>query len=41
MKRNTVEKLHAALRDLSPTIEIPEDIRARAQLPIERMLEWS
>ena len=41
MKRNTVEKLHAALRDLSPTIEIPEDVRARAQLPIERMLEWS
>ena len=41
MKRNTVAKLHAALRDLSPTIEIPEDIRARAQLPIERMLEWS
>ena len=41
MKRNTVEKLHAALRDLAPTIEIPEEIRARAQLPIERMLEWS
>ena len=41
MKRNTVEKLHAALRDLSPAIDIPEDIRSRAQLPIERMLEWS
>ena len=41
MKRNTVEKLHAALRDLQPVIEIPEEIRSRAQLPIERMLEWS
>ncbi|MBG30145.1 MAG: quinolinate synthase [Opitutae bacterium] len=41
MKRNTVEKLRDALRDLHPVIEIPEDIRARAQLPIERMLEWS
>ncbi|MFP6854786.1 MAG: quinolinate synthase NadA [Opitutales bacterium] len=41
MKKNTVEKLHAALRDLTPSIEIPEDIRVRAQLPIERMLEWS
>ena len=41
MKRNTVEKLRDALRDLNPVIEIPEDIRARAQLPIERMLEWS
>ena len=41
MKRNTVEKLRNALRDLNPVIDIPEDIRARAQLPIERMLEWS
>lgn len=41
MKRNTVEKLRNALRDLNPVIEIPEDIRARAQLPIERMLKWS
>ncbi len=41
MKRNTIEKMHAALRDLSPSIEIPEEIRTRAQLPIERMLEWS
>ena len=30
-----------AVCDLSPAIEIPEEIRARAQLPIERMLEWS
>jgi quinolinate synthase len=41
MKMNTLEKLHDALRDLAPEIVIPEPIRARAELPIRRMLEWS
>jgi quinolinate synthase len=41
MKMNTLEKLHACLRDLAPRIEIPEPIRARAELPLRRMLEWS
>jgi len=41
MKMNTIENLLAALRNLSPTIEIPEKIRVQAQVPIERMLEWS
>jgi quinolinate synthase len=41
MKMNTLEKLHAALLDLEPEILIPEPIRARAELPIRRMLEWS
>jgi quinolinate synthase len=41
MKMNTLEKLHDALRDLSPEIIIPEPIRARAELPIRRMLELS
>ena len=41
MKMNTLEKLHACLRDLEPQIIIPEEIRARAELPIRRMLEWS
>jgi quinolinate synthase len=41
MKMNTLEKLHACLQDLEPRIEIPEDIRARAELPLRRMLEWS
>jgi quinolinate synthase len=41
MKMNTLEKLHAALLDLEPEIIIPEPIRARAELPIRRMLEWS
>jgi quinolinate synthase len=41
MKMNTLEKLHACLRDLAPAIEIPEDLRARAEIPLRRMLEWS
>lgn len=41
MKMNTLEKLHAALLNLEPEIVIPEPIRARAELPIRRMLEWS
>jgi quinolinate synthase len=41
MKLNTLEKLHACLLNLEPEIVIPEPIRARAELPIRRMLEWS
>ena len=41
MKMNTLEKLHAALRDLTPQVTMPESIRVRAELPIRRMLEWS
>jgi quinolinate synthase len=41
MKMNTLEKLHAALLNLAPEIIIPEPLRARAELPIRRMLEWS
>ncbi|HEY3899436.1 MAG TPA: quinolinate synthase NadA [Chthoniobacter sp.] len=41
MKMNTLEKLHSALLNLEPEIEIPENIRTRAELPIRRMLEWS
>jgi quinolinate synthase len=41
MKMNTLEKLRDCLRDLSPQIVIPEDLRARAELPIRRMLELS
>ena len=41
MKMNTLEKLHSALLDLEPEIILPENIRARAELPIRRMLEWS
>lgn len=41
MKMNTLEKLHACLRDLSPEITLPEELRRRAEVPIRRMLEWS
>jgi Quinolinate synthase len=41
MKMNTPEKLRNCLRDMSPQIEMPEDIRQKAYLPIKRMLEWS
>jgi len=41
MKLNTLEKLHDALLNLQPEITMPEAIRARAELPIRRMLEWS
>jgi quinolinate synthase len=38
MRRNTLEKVWLALRDMAPEITLPEDIRTRALLPIERML---
>lgn len=41
MRLNTMEKLYLCLRDLSPRVDVPEEIRARALRPIERMLEMS
>ncbi|MBK9169781.1 MAG: quinolinate synthase NadA [Bryobacterales bacterium] len=38
MKLNTLEKLRDALTHLEPRVEIPEALRVRALLPIERML---
>ena len=38
MKMNTLEKVHACLRDLSPRVELPREIIERARVPIERML---
>ncbi|HLW76911.1 MAG TPA: quinolinate synthase NadA [Bryobacteraceae bacterium] len=38
MKRNTLEKLRDALRDLTPRVELPAEIMERARRPIERML---
>jgi len=38
MKRNTLEKVWLALRDMAPEITLPEEIRTRALVPIERML---
>ncbi len=41
MKMNTLEKLHACLDTLQPRVELPEDLRRRAEAPLLRMLEWS
>jgi quinolinate synthase len=41
MRMNTLEKVHASLRDLSPRIEMSPSLIARARLPIQRMLELS
>ncbi len=41
MKMNTLEKLHDCLDKLAPAIEIPEEVRQRAEAPILRMLELS
>ncbi|MEY2546072.1 MAG: quinolinate synthase [Verrucomicrobiota bacterium] len=41
MKMNTLEKAHRALLHMEPGITLPDEIRARAELPIRRMLELS
>lgn len=41
MRRNTLEKVYLALRDLEPQIHLDEIVRVRALRPIERMLELS
>lgn len=41
MKKNTLEKTYLALRDLTPEITLPEDLRLRALQPLERMLAIS
>jgi quinolinate synthase len=41
MRLNTLDKLYLCLRDLAPEVTVPEDVRRRALVPIERMLELS
>jgi quinolinate synthase len=41
MRLNTLQKLYLCLRDLKPEVTVPEDIRAKALQPIERMLSLS
>lgn len=38
MALNTVEKLYLSLRDLKPELDVPEELRVRALLPLNRML---
>ncbi len=41
MAKNTLEKIYLALRDLTPAIEMPEELRQKALKPLQRMLEMS
>ena len=41
MKKNTLEKVYLALRDLSPRIEMAPALLERARMPIDRMLRLS
>ena len=41
MRLNTLEKLYLCLRDLAPTVSVPEPVRVRALRPIELMLQLS
>ncbi len=41
MRLNTPEKVYLALRDLEPRLEMAEDLRRRALVPVERMLALS
>ena len=41
MKLNTLEKLHDALLNLKPQVNLPEEQRKRAEKPLLRMLELS
>jgi len=41
MKLNTLEKLRDCLRDGSPEVTVPEDLRVRALQPLQKMLDWS
>jgi quinolinate synthase len=38
MRLNTLEKIYVAFRDLEPRIEMAEDLRVAAKVPLERMM---
>ncbi len=41
MKLNTLEKVYLALRNEGPEITLSEELRERARIPLQRMLDWS
>jgi quinolinate synthase len=41
MRLNTLEKVYLCMRDMAPVVSLPEDLRMRARVPLERMLELS
>jgi quinolinate synthase len=38
MKMNTMEKIRQALQNLSPQVALPEALRVRAEVPLQRMM---
>jgi quinolinate synthase len=41
MRLNTLEKLWRCMKDRTPELVMPEDLREAARIPLQRMLEWS
>jgi quinolinate synthase len=41
MKMNTLEKAYAALRDETPELLMTPELREKALVPLQRMLDWS
>lgn len=41
MKMNTLEKLYQCLKDLKPEVTLDEELRKKAEAPIQRMLDLS
>ena len=41
MRLNTLEKVYLCMRDRTPVVSLPEPLRVRARVPLDRMLELS
>ena len=41
MKLNTLEKVYLSLRDEQPEITMSEELREKALIPLQKMLDWS
>lgn len=41
MKMNTLEKVYEALRDETPELKMAPELREKALVPLQRMLDWS
>jgi len=41
MRLNTLEKVYLCMRDRKPVVTLPEPLRLRAKVPLDRMLELS
>jgi len=41
MRLNTLEKVYLCMQDRRPVVSLPEDVRIKARVPLDRMLELS